>query len=161
MKAERTKSINSEIRLQPVEITAADTKKSDEVLARSIQDGYVITMDKIRFEPGKSTLNQSAVRHLEALVDLMQRYPDMQIDLAVHTDSRGDAKSNLDLSNDRAKNAKTFLVYKGIAENRVNAYGKGETQLRNRCVDGANCSNAEHELNNRIEVKVIKVGRIP
>ncbi|MCC6461657.1 MAG: OmpA family protein [Saprospiraceae bacterium] len=161
LKAERTKSINSEVRLQPVEITAADSKKADEVLARSIQDGYVITMDKIRFDPGKNTLNQSAVRHLDALVDLMQRYPDMQIDLAVHTDSRGDAKANLDLSNDRAKNAKTYLVYKGIAENRVNAFGKGESQLRNRCTDGSTCTNAEHELNNRIEVKVIKVGRIP
>ena len=67
------------------------------MLARPLQDGYIITMDKIRFESGKATLNQSAVRHLDAIVELMQRYPDMEIDLTVHTDSRGDDKANLAL----------------------------------------------------------------
>lgn len=51
-----------------------------------------------------------------------------------------------------------YLVYKGIEENRINADGKGESQLRNRCTNGVPCSEAEHTLNNRIEVKVKKVG---
>lgn len=156
--AVRTKSINSTIRLQPVEISAADAQKSEALLARPLQDGYIITMDKIRFEPGRATLNTSAVRHLDALIDMMQRYPEMEIDLTVHTDSRGDAKANLELSNERAENAKKYLVYKGITENRINAIGKGESQLRNRCADGVTCTEAEHQINNRIEVRVRKVG---
>lgn len=158
MTAVRNKSINNTIRLQPVELNAADAEKAEALLARPLQDGYMITMDKIRFEPGKATLNQSAVRHLDAIVELMLRYPEMEIDLTVHTDSRGDARANQLLSDERAKNAKTYLAYKGIAANRVNASGKGETQLRNRCTDGADCTDAEHEINNRIEVKVRKVG---
>ena len=158
MTAVRNKSINNTIRLQPVELNAADAEKAEALLARPLQDGYMITMDKIRFEPGKATLNQSAVRHLDAIVELMLRYPEMEIDLTVHTDSRGDARANQLLSDERAKNAKTYLAYKGIAANRVNASGKGESQLRNRCADGADCTDAEHEVNNRIEVKVRKVG---
>lgn len=157
----RSKSINNTIRLEPVEIVAAvgsDAAKTDAMLARPLQDGYVITMDKINFEPGKATLNQSAVRHLDAIIELMQRYPEMEIDLTMHTDSRGDSRANGDLSNERAKNAKTYLVYKGIAADRVYASGKGDTQIRNRCTKGVECTEAEHNINNRLEVKVRKVG---
>jgi outer membrane protein OmpA-like peptidoglycan-associated protein len=157
----RNKSINNSIRLEPVELAAVagtDAAKAEAMLARPLQDGYVITMDKINFEPGKATLNQSAVRHLDAIVDLMLRYPEMEIDLTMHTDSRGDAKANLDLTDERAKNAKTYLVYKGITADRINALGKGETQIRNRCTDGVQCTEAEHNINNRLEVKVRKVG---
>lgn len=158
--AARNKSINNSIRMEPVDLNAADAEKAEALLARPVQDGYTLTIDKIRFEPGKTTLNQSAVRHLDALLELLQRYPEMEIDLTVHTDSRGDAKANLDISEERAKNAKAYLVYKGIDEKRIAAAGKGEAQLRNRCNDGANCSDAEHNQNNRIEVRVKKVGNV-
>lgn len=162
--AARGKSINNSIRLEPVAINAAvsstNAEKAEEMLARPLQDGYVITMDKIRFEPGKATLNQSAVRHLDAIIELMQRYPEMEIDLEVHTDSRGDAKANQVLSGERANNAKTYLVYKGIEAKRINAMGKGQSQLRNHCSDGVQCTDAEHEVNNRIEVRVRKVGSV-
>lgn len=160
-KATRGKSINNTIRLEPVEmavVATTDAAKTDAMLARPLQDGYVITMDKINFEPGKATLNQSAVRHLDAIVELMQRYPEMEIDLTMHTDSRGEAKANLELSNERAKNAKTYLTYKGIAADRIAAVGKGDTQVRNRCTKGVECTEAEHNVNNRLEVKVRKVG---
>lgn len=160
-KATRGKSINNTIRLEPVEmavVASTDAAKTEAMLARPLQDGYVITMDKINFEPGKATLNQSAVRHLDAIVELMQRYPEMEIDLTMHTDSRGEAKANLELSNERAKNAKTYLTYKGIAADRIAAVGKGDTQVRNRCTKGVECTEAEHNVNNRLEVKVRKVG---
>lgn len=161
--AVRSKSINNTIRLEPLELVAAtgtEAEKSEAMLARPLQDGYIITMDKIRFEPGKATLNQSTVRHLDAIIELMQRYPEMEIDLAMHTDSRGDARANQELSEQRANNAKTYLVYKGIEGSRVNAVGKGESQIRNRCTDGVQCSEVEHEFNNRIEVKIRKVGNL-
>ncbi len=158
MTAARNKSVNNTIRLQPVDLTAADAEKAEALLARPLQDGYLITMDKIRFEPGKATLNQSAVRHLDAIVELMLRYPEMEIDLTVHTDSRGDAKANQEISEERAKNARAYMAFKGIDAKRINATGKGESQIRNRCLDGVDCTESEHEINNRIEVRVRKVG---
>ena len=76
----------------------------------------------------------------------------------MHTDSRGDDKANLALSNERAKNAKTYLTYKGIAAERIAAIGMGEEQIRNHCKNGVECSDADHNINNRLEVKVRKVG---
>jgi len=159
--AARNKSINNTIRLEPVELAATnatDAAKADAMLARPLQDGYVITMDKINFEPGKATLNQSAVRHLDIVVELMLRYPEMEIDLSMHTDSRGEDKANMALTNERAKNAKTYLTYKGIAAERISAIGVGEEQIRNHCKNGVECSDADHNVNNRLEVKVRKVG---
>ncbi len=159
----RGKSVDNTIRLEPAEVIAspsADAAKTEAMLARPVQDGYIITMDKIRFEPGRASLNRSFVQHLDAIVDLMQRYPEMEVDLIVHTDSRGDAKTNLTISEERANNAKTYLVYRGIAAERIQPIGKGDTQLRNHCARGVACSDAEHEMNNRLEVKIRKVGNV-
>lgn len=158
----RGKSVNNTIRLDPVELaatpTGTDAAKAEAQLARPLQDGYVITMDKIKFEPGRASLNRSFVQHLDAIVELMQRYPEMEIDLILHTDARGDAKTNQALSEERANNAKSYLVYRGIAADRIQPVGKGDTQPRNHCARGALCTDAEHEMNNRLEVRVRKVG---
>lgn len=160
----RGKSVDNIIRLDPVEMTAAattaDAAKVEAQLARPLQDGYIITMDMIKFEPGSASLNRSFVQHLDAVVELMQRYPEMEIELMLHTDARGDAKANLALSEERAKNARAYLTYRGIAAERIQATGKGDTQPRNHCARGVSCTDAEHEMNNRLEVRVRKVGNI-
>lgn len=135
-------------------------------LATGIQDGSVIVLDKIFYEYNKATLNQSAVRYLDALLDLMNRYPEMEIDLISHTDTRGDAKLNQELTDARAENAKSYLVYKleksdPNISNRIKSIGKGESDPRNRCAEGVECSDEEHQQNNRLEVRIRKVGRLP
>jgi outer membrane protein OmpA-like peptidoglycan-associated protein len=128
-------------------------------LATTLQEGSTIIMDKIFYEYNKTTLNQRAVKHLDALVDLLKRYPEMEIDLVVHTDTRGEAKMNQELTDERAKHAKTYLVYRGVSTEHINAYGKGETEPRNRCTEGVDCSDEEHQQNNRIEIKIRKLGK--
>ena len=83
----------------------------------------------------------------------------MEIDLVSHTDTRGDAGLNMELTQERSKNAKIYLVVKGVDESRINAIGKGETEPRNHCKDGVDCSDEEHQQNNRLEVKVRKLGK--
>lgn len=147
-----------EVRLRPLEegLTAAQTMP----LANGFMEGAIFILDKIFYEKDKATLNQGAVRHLEAWLEHMTNFPDMEIDLIAHTDVRGDARMNQILTDERAKNAKTYLVAKGIDESRINAYGKGETQVRNRCVESAECSDEEHQQNNRVEIKIRKLGAV-
>lgn len=130
-------------------------------LANGIQDGSVIILDQIFYEYNKATLNQSAIRYLDALLELLKRYPEMEIDLIAHTDTRGDAQLNQELTDARAKNARTYLAFRNINPDRINVYGKGETEPRNRCTEGVECSDDEHKQNNRLEIRVRKVGRIP
>src|SRR5690606_27985173 len=63
---------------------------------------------------------------------------------------------NLDLSQRRANSAKNYLVNRGIASDRIEAVGYGETQILNHCTNGVNCSEAEHQLNRRTEFKIIE-----
>ncbi|MFN0213787.1 MAG: OmpA family protein [Saprospiraceae bacterium] len=145
-----------EVRLKPLEegVTIAETMP----LASGLMEGSVFILDKIFYEYNKATLNQGAVRHLEQVVEWMKDYPEMEIDLVAHTDTRGDAQLNQILTDQRAKNAKIFLLAKGIEEFRINAYGKGETQLRNHCRESAECSDEEHQQNNRLEIKILRLG---
>ncbi len=145
-----------EVRLKPLEdgATIAETMP----LANGLMEGSVFILDKIFYEYNKATLNQGAVRHLDQIIEWMKTYPEMAIDLVAHTDVRGDARLNQLLTDERAKNAKTYLVAKGIDERRINAFGKGETQLRNHCTESAECSDEEHQQNNRLEIIIRKLG---
>lgn len=153
--------IYEERRLTAVSPEAESTADTDSQLARGLKEGSVIVMDKIFYEYNKATLNYSAVRHMDALFELLSKYPEMEVDLVSHTDTRGDEKLNMELTEERSKNAKTYLVYRGIQAERIGAYGKGETEPRNRCVEGVECSDEEHQQNNRLEVKIRKMGKRP
>lgn len=152
-----------ETRLEGLTPDVAASLEASMPLATGIQDGSIIVLDKIFYEYNKATLNQSAVRYLDALIELLKRYPEMEIDLVSHTDTRGEARLNQELTDARAENAKTYLLYKlGEKEaKRINAYGRGESEPRNRCIEGTECSDDEHQQNNRLEVRIRKVGRLP
>ena len=75
------------------------------------------------------------------------------IEIAAHTDSRGSAIKNQNLSEKRARSVVGYMISKGINQNRLTAIGYGETQLKNHCKDGVACSDSEHAVNNRIEFK--------
>lgn len=145
-----------EIRLRPLEESA--TVEAEMPLANGLAEGSVLVLDKVFYEYNKATLNQGAIRYLDALLEIMKRYPDMEIELLAHTDTRGESNLNMELTEERAKNAKIYLVHKGINEQRINARGLGETQPRNHCKEGVECSDEEHQQNNRLEIVVRKLG---
>jgi cell division protein FtsN len=86
----------------------------------------------------------------------MKDYPEIEIELASHTDCRASDVYNIDLSQRRAESVVKYLVENGISARRMRARGYGETQLKNGCADGVQCSEEEHQRNRRTEVKIIK-----
>jgi len=89
------------------------------------------------------------------LAELMNKYPDMVIELSSHTDSQGLSGYNKKLSQRRATSAKDWLVQRGIVETRIQDVGYGETQIRNQCVNGVKCDDDEHRYNRRTEFKIV------
>ncbi|MNE76622.1 Outer membrane protein A precursor [compost metagenome] len=71
-----------------------------------------------------------------------------------HTDSRGDAKYNLDLSERRAKSTVQYVISKGIDGSRISGNGFGESQLKVDCKN--KCSEEEHAINRRSEFMIVK-----
>jgi outer membrane protein OmpA-like peptidoglycan-associated protein len=124
----------------------------------TIADGTVLQLRRIYYNYNDATIRPDARPDLDNLITLLKKYPDMEIELGSHTDSRGKGEYNKDLSQRRADNAVQYLILGGVAPERVKAVGFGETVLLNRCKDGTRCLEAEHQKNRRTEVKIVKSG---
>ena len=88
---------------------------------------------------------------LQKVMAALEKYPSLKIKANSHTDSRGPDAYNLWLSQKRAEATVNYMISKGIAADRLQAEGYGETQLLNDCDDGVRCSAAEHQKNRRSE----------
>jgi len=119
--------------------------------------GTVIVLENIYYDFGKWNIRAGAALELDALSVLLKRYPSMEIELSSHTDSRGSSESNLELSNKRAEAAQRYLIARGIEAKRIRPVGYGEANPRNKCKDGVECTEDEHQYNRRTEVKILKI----
>ncbi len=122
-----------------------------------LSEGSVIVLNNIYYDFDKSHIRKGAARELDDLFTILQTFPSLIIELSSHTDSRGNETYNQKLSQARAESAKSYLVSRGIDPQRITAVGYGESQLRNNCRDGVKCSEAEHHVNRRTEVKILKI----
>jgi peptidoglycan-associated lipoprotein len=116
---------------------------------------------------------------LNYLLDIMKKNPKLVIQLEAHTDARGDEKSNLTLSNERAKTCTDYLTSKGIDPARMKSVGKGESEPRKLTSAAmgfpagtvlteayinalpADQHDAAHTLNRRVIFKVIGTDFVP
>lgn len=129
----------------------------DEGVVTTIEEGTVIELPNIYYNFNDAAIRPDAQADLNALADFLIKYPETEIELISHTDSRGTDRYNNRLSQRRAENAVAFLIKKGIDSYRMVPKGYGETQLRNGCNDFTNCNEAEHQYNRRTEVKITKM----
>ncbi|HEY5590873.1 MAG TPA: OmpA family protein, partial [Paludibacter sp.] len=115
----------------------------------------------------KSNIRQDAMPILDSLVNLTYKYSitldslvtvlrekPITIEIGSHTDSRGTFEYNNRLSEERSKSVVEYLVKHNIDPSRIIAKGYGEYQLLNKCVDGVDCTEAEHQVNRRTEAKI-------
>jgi outer membrane protein OmpA-like peptidoglycan-associated protein len=84
-----------------------------------------------------------------------QNQPTITIEIGTHTDIRGNASYNKELSQKRADAVKEFLVKNDIAANRILAKGYGESQPLVKCETEESCSEEDHEWNRRCEFTIV------
>lgn len=116
---------------------------------------FVVT-ENLFYELNESKLTQSSKDLLNKMIAVLQNYSQFNILVTSHTDAQGDEATNLKLSVKRSEEVVNYLISKGISKDRLKAEGKGETQIRNRCVNNIDCSDKEHEYNRRTEFKFTK-----
>ncbi|MBK8625860.1 MAG: OmpA family protein [Saprospiraceae bacterium] len=110
----------------------------------------------ILYDLGSAALTSKAKSIIdENLYKLMVAKPEVSVEIASHTDSRSDDTYNMSLSQRRAESVVNYLVGKGIKRSRLVAKGFGESKLKNRCANGVECTEAEHQQNRRTEFRVI------
>lgn len=122
----------------------------------NLDAGAVFVLKNIHYDFDAAVIRPDAARILDNLLNVMRQNPTLKIELSSHTDSRGKDAYNQQLSQKPAEAAVNYLVGQGIAKNRMEAKGYGESRLLNRCGNGIDCSETEHQANRRTEIKVLK-----
>ncbi|MFZ4426790.1 MAG: DUF1573 domain-containing protein [Saprospiraceae bacterium] len=89
-----------------------------------------IVLENILYDFDDDKIKAEAESDLNVVLEIMNQYPDMVIELSSHTDYRGNDLYNERLSQRRADSAKRWLEQKGIAVGRIIAKGYGEGQPR-------------------------------
>ncbi|MEL6923614.1 MAG: OmpA family protein [Bacteroidota bacterium] len=126
--------------------------REDDLTKVHIERGKVIQLRNIFFDSDKAELLPRSYIELNKLVQLMQRNPNMVIEVAGHTDSVGDHLYNISLSQNRARAVATYLIRHGIDPKRTHYKGFGSTSPI-----ASNDTEAGRQMNRRVEFLVIQL----
>ena len=74
-----------------------------------LEVGETIQLNKVYFERGTATLQESSFGELDQVVDMMNENPTVKIELSGHTDNQGSSKLNVKLSQERVEKVKRYL----------------------------------------------------
>lgn len=112
-----------------------------------VGEGIVIEFNSnVLFGFDESNLSADARTNLNNLVTVLNTYPDTNIEIQGHTDSKGTDAYNQSLSERRAGSVSDYLVNQGITSSRVSRVGFGEAapKYENNTAEG-------RSLNRRVE----------
>lgn len=119
-----------------------------------------VVLANVFFDLRKATLREKSFIELNKLVAFLNDNPEIKIELGGHTDTRGDAKQNQILSENRAKAVYDYLVKKGINKDRLTYKGYGESTPKISDEEiAAMATDKEkedaHQKNRRTEYKIL------
>ena len=120
-----------------------------------IKAGKQFVLDDLYYDLNKYNIRADAALVLDKLVKILVDNPDVRIEIGSHTDSRGTAESNMTLSQRRSESVMAYLESKGIVASRLVAKGYGESQLINKCADGVECPEIDHQANRRTVIEIL------
>lgn len=121
-------------------------------LNKSKLEALGLNLTPIYFNLNKSNIREDAVAILKNNMDVLTKHPELSILIYGFADSRGKESYNLLLSKKRAQHVKDYLVSKGLSKNQIEQVnGKGEDFILNKCTEGIECTDSEHETNRRVE----------
>ncbi|HEX4353908.1 MAG TPA: OmpA family protein, partial [Polyangiales bacterium] len=93
-----------------------------------VQGGQIRILDQVKFKTGSAMIlpGQESEDVLLAVLQVLQQHPQVSsVRVEGHTDNRGSAKMNRNLSKNRAQSVLTWLVKHGIEASRLSAQGFG------------------------------------
>jgi len=127
----------------PIEVTEKETE---------LLDTGMIRLQNVNFETGKSALLPESYPALDEVGGILLKWPQLQIEIGGHTDSRGRVMKNQALSEARAQAVKDYLVDKfpGLAAAQLTVRGYGSNRPLVPNTSALNMSK-----NRRVEFKVL------
>lgn len=116
----------------------------------------VLKLKKFYFGKNNTTVTPDIANELDKVVDAVSRFPNIQLRIETHTDSRGGGSTNFKLTQRRSDNVKKYLVNKGVPESSIlYSIGYGEDKILNNCKNGVYCIEYLHKENQRTLIVVL------
>lgn len=117
----------------------------------SIQGDKIVILEKVYFATNKSIILEKSNSILNQVAAVLKANPQItKVRVEGHTDDRGDDNYNMGLSQRRANSVRQFLINNGIAEERLESVGYGETKP----IDTNNTSSGR-DSNRRVEFTIL------
>lgn len=116
-----------------------------------IEIGQVFRLNNVFFDFDKFNLRPESYLELDRVVKFLNDYPNIEIEMSAHTDSKGSDQYNFTLSDNRARSVMEYILSKGIAPSRIISKGYGET-----LPVATNETDEGRQLNRRVEFKILK-----
>ena len=160
-----------------------EASKEFEVTIYLASTENVIELPNILYDFASADLRPESMVSLDNLVETLNDNPNVTIELMSHTDSRGAPADNEELSQRRAQSVVDYLISKGIAQDRMEAKGYGESQpkvvdqkildeypfvalgdiLSENYINQLDIGQQEqaHQINRRTEFRVLSTDYIP
>lgn len=132
--------------------TSNSQEITQNLVLKKLAVGNIFVLRNIYFDFDKSVLKPASNKELNNLLELLQKNPNMVIEISGHTDSKGSDEYNQVLSKKRAQAVVNWLESKGISKDRLSYEGYGES----RPLASNDDEDEGRELNRRTEFKIIK-----
>ena len=133
----------------PVAADSTPIQRVDAELQPVISSGVALILRTVQFEQSSYVLLAEASLELNQLVQALNANPHWHVHIAGHTDNVGDSRLNWALSEQRAKMVATYLIRRGIADERITTEGFGSTQPL-----GDNTTEGERSKNRRVVITI-------
>ncbi len=117
-----------------------------------LEVGSSVKLNNVFFETGKATLKEESFIELDKVVNFLNEYPEVKIEIGGHTDNVGKPDKNLILSDNRAAAVANYLQGKGIADDRISSKGYGQTKPV-----VPNTTPANKSKNRRVEFTILDI----
>lgn len=138
--------------LTVVETTQTTLTDSNTGIFVNPKVGQSIILRNIRFATASWELLPESYETLDSLINFMNTYPGMKVEISGHTDNRGKSNDNIELSQNRANAVVSYLIENGISEDRLTAIGFGQEDP----ID-SNDTESGRFNNRRVEFKITEL----
>lgn len=118
-----------------------------------LRKGDIIQLHNLQFSANSAQLNDKDSEQLNDLFNFMKDYPQVEIEVAGHTNSLPDGDVCLRISRERATSVARYLVERGISFKRIRAVGYGK-----RYPIASNETPEGRAQNQRVEIKILELG---
>ena len=126
-------------------VEAASIQREQDILAITLKSDFSFDFDSAVIKPG-------AEDEIARIAAVLIKYPQTNISIEGHTDSKGAEEYNMDLSKSRAEAVKASLIGRGLPSSRLQTIGFGESKPV-----ATNDTEAGRQQNRRVRIVIVPI----